>query len=238
MQVRIFQHQEREGPGYLAEALSRHGVDMDLVRIDRGEPVPGQLDDVAGLIFMGGPMSVNDPLRWVADELALIRRAAECGLPVLGHCLGGQLIAKALGGRVAPMGYREIGWHPVERLPSPTGEDWLGALPERFDVFHWHGEAIEPPPGAVPLLRSARCEVQAFAMDNLLGLQCHIEMTPIMVREWVELFGAEIVPSPSVQSAADMLDALDARTQALNRVADVLYGRWLRELTGARRFST
>lgn len=101
--LRIFRHLACEGPGYLADFLRRQGK----IYIDQGREVPTRLDDVLGLVFMGGPMSVNDPLPWVELELDLIRRAASQRLPILGHCLGGQLISKALGGTVAPGSVKE-----------------------------------------------------------------------------------------------------------------------------------
>ena len=110
----IFRHIACEGPAYLAEVLDHHAVPWRLVKIDAGEPVPDTLDDCSGLVFMGGPMSVNDPLPWIEQELALIRRAQAGNMPVLGHCLGGQLICKALGGTISANPVKEIGWHPRE----------------------------------------------------------------------------------------------------------------------------
>lgn len=224
--VYIFRHVACEGPGYLGEVLARAGLDTRLIAIDAGDVVPTEIAGAAALVFMGGPMSVNDPLPWIDAELALIRAAHAAGMPVLGHCLGGQLIAKALGGEVRPHTVKEIGWHVVERMRDDS--PWLAGLPRRFEVFHWHGETYSLPAGATPLLRSAWCEQQAFAAGNTLALQCHVEMTAAMVREWTELNHEELSPSSaSVQSPAQLLDALPARIAALHEIADVLYGRWL-----------
>ncbi|MDE2089781.1 MAG: type 1 glutamine amidotransferase [Gammaproteobacteria bacterium] len=227
--LRIFRHAPAEGPGYLAEVLERRGIPYQLVAVDRGEAVPDAVDGVAGLVFMGGPMSVNDPLPWINDELRLIRRAAQQRLPILGHCLGGQLISKALGGKVGPNPVKEIGWYPVERIDNAAATDWLNGLPDRFEVFHWHGETFTLPPGAVPLLKSAYCTHQGFALDNVLALQCHVEMTADMVAEWAQLSADEIAkPCASVQSAEQMTRDLAARVGALQKMADSLYARWLR----------
>ncbi|UCE88172.1 MAG: type 1 glutamine amidotransferase [Pseudomonadota bacterium] len=229
--VRIFRHLACEGPGYLATWLERQGVPLELVRVDAGAPVPATLDEISGLVFMGGPMSVNDPLPWVAEELRLIQRAAERRLPVLGHCLGGQLIARALGGTVAPGPRREIGWHPVRRTDSAEALEWLGEMPEQFEVFHWHGETFTIPPGASRLLESKWYPNQAFVHDGVLALQCHVEMTVHMVEEWAREYAREIAePSESVQSAEAMTRDLDSRVQSLNAVADVLYARWIANL--------
>lgn len=229
--LRIFRHAPAEGPGYLAEILNRDGIPHQLVAIDQGEPVPGTIDDVSGLVFMGGPMSVNDSLPWIEDEVRLIRRAAQQRLPILGHCLGGQLISKALGGRVGPNPVKEIGWYPVERIDNAAATDWLDGLPVRFEVFHWHGETFTLPPGAVPLLKSDFCAHQAFALDNILGLQCHVEMTADMVAEWARLSADEIAkPSASVQSADQMTRDLRTRIERMQKTADALYARWLRPI--------
>ncbi len=226
--LRIFRHQAHEGPGYLAEVLEREAIPFEVVAVDRGEPVPAGVDDVGGLVFMGGPMSVNDPLRWVADEVELIRRAVGQEVPVLGHCLGGQLLAKALGGVVARAPAPEIGWAPVARVRGAMASPWLERLPECFEVFHWHGEAFTVPEGGELLLASEACPSQAFAVGGALGLQFHVEMTAAMVREWAaRSAGALDDPAPTVQSAAAMSERLDERVAALHEVADRIYAAWL-----------
>lgn len=230
--IRIFRHAAGEGPGYLSEFLNRHSIPYELVRIDKGEAVPRTIDDVSGLVFMGGPMSVNDPLAWIAEELKLIQQAAEARLPLLGHCLGGQLISKALGGTVSANPVQEIGWHPVQIIDAPTSRDWLASLPASFQAFHWHGETFTIPAGATPILRSQYCESQGFVTDNTLALQCHVEMTGGLVCDWAEAARAELVPSASVQTAQQMMQDLAHRVKELNRIADVLYTRWLRPLFG------
>ena len=233
--IRIFRHAAGEGPGYLSEFLDRHSIPYELVRIDKGEAVPQTIDDVSGLVFMGGPMSVNDPLPWVADELKLIQRAAEARLPLLGHCLGGQLISKALGGTVSANPVQEIGWHPVQIIDGPAARDWLTGLPASFEVFHWHSETFTIPAGAAPIMRSRYCERQGFVIDNILALQCHVEMTAGLVCDWAEAARAELVACASVQNAQQMTQDLAHRVTELNRIADVLYTRWLRPLAGSQR---
>ncbi len=223
----IFRHIECEGPGYLADVLEAHGIPWTLVAVDRGEPIPDRLDGYSGLVFMGGPMSVNDDLDWIGRELALIRQAAQVDLPVLGHCLGGQLISKALGGSVGPNPVKEIGWLDVERVDSPAASDWLQDLPPRLPVFHWHGETFTVPDGASLILKSDHCAHQAFVKGNILAMQCHIEMTSDQVPEWAKLYGHELVASESVQNATEMTRDLDRRIAEIRTIADVLYRRWL-----------
>lgn len=231
--VLIFRHAAHEGPGYFAEFLDRRGIAHRLVRIDAGEPVPHSLDGVSGLVFMGGPMSANDRLPWIAPVLALIRRAVDADVPVLGHCLGGQLMARALGGRVTRNRIKEIGWLPVQAVNSPAARPWLNGLAPQFEVFHWHGETFsELPDGAHWILKSRDCRHQAFTLGfKHLAFQCHVEMTPELVRSWARTGSAEIAAtSPTVQSERQMRVNLVARTQRLNRVADVFYSRWIKGL--------
>jgi len=229
----IFRHVDCEGPAYLGHYLARHAIPYEVVAIDRGETIPRDGSAFSGLVFMGGPMSVNDDLPWIREELALIRTAAERRQPILGHCLGGQLIAKALGGKISANPVGEIGWHEVTKTPESTGIDWLTEIPETWTAFHWHGERFSIPEGATPLLASAYCESQAFSIDNILALQCHVEMTPSLVATWIERYPDQIDDStPSIQSSATMLEDIETRVSGLNRIADLLYARWLRPILG------
>jgi GMP synthase-like glutamine amidotransferase len=227
--VAIFRHSRSEGPGYFSQYLEERGVAWRLVRVDAGEPIPGSPDAFAGLVFMGGPMSVNDGLPWIAPSLALIRRAVDTGIPVLGHCLGGQLMSKALGGAVERNPVKEIGWAVVEVEPGRPARDWFGER-ERFLSFHWHGETFSIPSGAERLASSAHCRNQAFALGPHLAMQFHVEMTPSLIRDWARGGAAEIAASrdsPSVQSAEDMERDIDRRADALHAVARSLYDRWI-----------
>jgi len=231
----IFRHIACEGPAYLAEVLDRHAIPWRLVRIDEDEPVPDSLADSSGLVFMGGPMSVNDPLPWIEQELALIHRAQAENMPVLGHCLGGQLICKALGGTISANTVKEIGWHSVRKCNTPAAEKWLADLPDETTLFHWHGETFSIPDGAEVILESEHCPHQAFAIGNTLALQCHVEMMPPMVTEWAALYAHELQEtSTTVQSAEQMTTNLSARILEAQQVADIIYERWLSPLLAER----
>ena len=229
--LHIFRHITCEGPGYLSEVLQREKVPFRLIAIDQGEPLPRHIDDCSGLVFMGGPMSVNDSLPWIGQELALIRMAQSADMPVLGHCLGGQLISKALGGEVTANPLTEIGWHPVRRCNNMTAQHWLDGLPDETTLFHWHGETFSIPTGAEVILENDHCSHQGFAMGNTLALQCHVEMTAAMVSEWSTLYADELDnPAPGVQTAEQMTEGLEQRISEAQQVADVLYQRWLEAL--------
>ncbi len=228
--ILIVTHVDHEGPGYFAQVLDRNSIPYRLVSIGHSEVLPEHPTDFSGLVFMGGPMSVNDPLPWIEPELNLIRRAVAASIPVLGHCLGGQLISKALGGSVTRNRVREIGWYEVEATPAASTA-WFADLPARFRMFHWHDETFSLPAGATQLLRNPHCEQQAFSIGNTLALQCHIEMTEAMVRKWVASAPEEFVHrSSAVQSAAEITRDLPTRIADLQGVADIVYARWLQSI--------
>lgn len=227
--IRIFRHEDWIQPGRVTEYLDTHDVPWELVRIDQGDPVSQSVDDVSGLVFLGGTMSVNDPYPWLADELRLIRLAAARDLPMLGHCLGSQLIAKGLGGSVAPMPAKEIGWFEVSKLDNPVAGDWLGAVPERFEILIWHHDEFSLPPGAAPLYSSEHCPEQAYALGNTVATVAHPEVTAGMLEEWLRLYGYDIEPtSASVQPIARIRDRLAERCSSMHRIfTDRLYDAWL-----------
>jgi GMP synthase-like glutamine amidotransferase len=231
MTILISRHVAHEGPGYLAEFLERHDIAYRVVKIDENEPLPPSIAGFSGLVLMGGPMSVNDDLPWIAPTLALIREAMDAGKPVLGHCLGGQLISKALGGVVSRNPAREIGWLPVQRIDNAQANVWLGDLPREFEVFHWHGETFDLPTGATRILGSAACPNQGFVIDSTLALQCHVEMTADLVRLWARVGREEIAQtSETVQNETQMIADLAARVARLHSVADRLYAPWIARL--------
>jgi GMP synthase-like glutamine amidotransferase len=228
--VGIFRHSPGEGPGYFATFLDAHSVPWTLVRVDAGEAVPASAEDFAGLCFMGGPMSVNDELPWIAPACALICEAVRQGVPVIGHCLGGQLMSKAMGGAVTKNPVKEIGWGKVSRGGTPS-QEWLGNI-ESFEAFHWHGETFSIPPSATRILKSDWCENQAFVLGPHLGMQCHVEMNEAMIRLWNRAWADEkAAPGPSVQRPEEMYVGIDERIAAMRLAADRLYTRWIGGLT-------
>ncbi len=229
--VAIFRHSSTEGPGYFATFLDSRRIPWTIVKVDAGAAVPADPGDFSGMVFMGGPMSVNDELPWIPRVLALVNKAVDADIPVLGHCLGGQLISKALGGRVTRNPVKEIGWGPVSIEDHPVAREWFGPTRE-FSGFHWHGETFSLPPGATRLAASPHCANQAFALGKHLGMQCHVEMTPELIGAWCADWEKERVPaaSPSVQTPEQMHEKLGERVRALHGVADRLYDRWVRGL--------
>ena len=227
--IAIFRHSPGEGPGYFATFLDRHSLPWTLFPIDAGVAMPPAADAFSGLCLMGGPMSVNDALAWIPQELELIRGADRLGIPVIGHCLGGQLMARAFGGTVGRNPVKEIGWGRVAATSAAAqlAADWLGDS-AGFEAFHWHGETFSIPPGATRILGSAHCANQAFVRGPHLGMQCHVEMTETMIRSWCEQWeGENVPPSASVQTPQQMQTGMETRIAAMRAVADRLYTRWI-----------
>ncbi len=177
MNVHVLLHAPFEGLGSIDAWLHKRGASIQYTRFYDSGTLP-DLTGVDFVIAMGGPMSVNDEQQypWLKQEKAFIYKAICQDVPVLGVCLGAQLIANSFGARVFPNRYKEIGWFPIEAVH--TDSDRL-PFPKQTTAFHWHGETFDLPKGAVPLARSAGCENQAFQIGrNVIGLQCHLETTP------------------------------------------------------------
>jgi GMP synthase (glutamine-hydrolysing) len=196
--VLVLRQVAHETTGTLQAALDEAGLESRYV--DLFAEVTARLDlaQAAGLVVLGGPMNVDQTDRYpfLGPEVQWIRRAVESGLPVLGICLGSQLLAKALGARVFPNDTKEIGWYPIELTPA-AAEDRLfrtcweaegtkPMVPKRVTVFQWHGDTFDLPAGAVRLAHGASCAQQAFRYgDFAYALQFHLEMTPEMLDDWL-----------------------------------------------------
>ena len=225
--VAIFRHSPTEGPGYFAAYLDAKEIPWELIKVDEGQSIPANPLDFSGLVFMGGPMSVNDNLPWIPPVLQLIRSAVAQDVPCLGHCLGGQLMSKALGGHVTRNPVKEIGWGSVQAETNTLAKAWLGNTRE-FLSFHWHGETFSIPDGGTRILSSPYCANQAFVLGKHLGMQCHVEMTPEMIRSWCRDWGDEVRhrAAASIQTPEQMEKDLPMRVEDLNAVAAKLYDVW------------
>jgi GMP synthase-like glutamine amidotransferase len=232
--VAVFRFSRTEGPGHFATFLDANDLPWELVRLDQGDPVPGSSEDFAGLGFMGGPMSANDDLPWTQPVLALMRDAVQRAVPVIGHCLGGQLLSRSLGGTVSRNPVKEIGWNHVHVEATPLARSWFGEDLADFHTFQWHGETFTIPTGAERILTGPHCPNQAYvAGERHLGLQCHVEMTPEMIASWCELGWEEIeenLESPAVQSVERIRAEMPERLGALSQTAERLYRRWITNL--------
>jgi GMP synthase-like glutamine amidotransferase len=180
-------HAPQETSGLIGDIIKELGLPFKDVHLYDGEGLPRFTSDLQGLVVMGGPMSVNDLTQYpfLLPEIQLIERLLAADKPVLGICLGAQLIARALGSRVYPNHVKELGWHPVQFLEAADHDPFLFRAPRELEVLHWHGETFDLPKGAQLMARSSRCENQAFRWGrNAYGFQFHFEVTPAMLADW------------------------------------------------------
>lgn len=223
MRTHCFQHVPFEGPGSIEPWLRAAGHEMTTTRLFASARLPDH-DAVDLLVVLGGPMSANDEdaFSWLAAEKRFIRETVASGKPVLGICLGAQLIASAMGARVYRNPVKEIGWFPIQGIPSP--ERTAFGFPPSLDVFHWHGETFDLPPGAIHLARSDGCAHQAFQLGStVIGLQFHLETTPTSARDIVAHCRDELTPARYVQSEQEILAAEPERYASINGLmGDVL----------------
>jgi GMP synthase-like glutamine amidotransferase len=238
--VAILQHHEVVGPGFFEDWLRQHRIDYRLLRLDEGEPVPAPADDFAGICSLGGQMSAIDALPWIGPELELLRAAVAAGVPVIGHCLGGQLLARALGAKVERNPVKEIGWGRVKVAHPQLAREWLGAVADEVEVFQWHGDAFTLPPRATNFLTNRWCGNQAFVIEHggvaHLGMQFHCEATPAIVENWsgddtwYDEVQAERAATggPAVQDAEAMREDLEVRCTAMHVLSARIYARWWR----------
>lgn len=220
MKIACLLHAPFEGPGTIAAWAARRGHEFRTVNVYGDEALP-ELESFDLLVVMGGPMSVHDEagLGWMKREKALVRRCLEAERFVLGVCLGSQMLAEALGGRVYRNRHKEIGWFAVERT---AGSGLLAGLPERFTAFHWHGETYDLPPGTALAARSLGCAVQAFEFEKGLGLQFHLEMTAEGIAALARECAADIGRGPYEQTAEEMVAGSGECAEMAGRMAAIL----------------
>jgi GMP synthase-like glutamine amidotransferase len=237
VRVLVLQHIACEPPGAYEDVLLERGATLTRVELDEGQALPG-LDGVDAVVAMGGPMSVNDEdgFAWLADEKRLIREAAERGVPYWGACLGVQLLASALGGRVYAGPSPEVGLLPVRLTEEGRADPVLGSLPAEFDTLQWHGDTFDLPDGAVLLASSDPYPNQAFRFGNAYGVQFHLEVSVPMAEEWAEVpaYGQYLDRVLGPGSLPQVIgDVAQHEAQMLDH-ARTMFGSWLDATVGAR----
>jgi len=219
--VYAFRHVPFEHPGTIAEALAERRVPCRYVDLYE-KPAAPSCEDAAGLIFMGGPMSVNDDLPYLRQEERIIREAMARRVPVLGVCLGAQLIAKATGSRVYQNPVKEIGWFPVEFTEAASADCLFRGMAGSETVFHWHGETFDLPEGAELLASSGACRHQAFRVGaGVYGLQFHLEVTPAMIADWC----AQDANCGDLRELEGPVDPY-CNQQRMKQLSRQVFGRW------------
>jgi len=234
--ILVLQHLLDDSPGYLATWLAREGLPMEVRCTEAGQDFPESVAEYRALAILGGSMSANDEMPSLRRAEDLVRQAMAAGVPVIGHCLGGQLMARALGARIGSSAASEVGWQPMTVRDGEAARHWFGA-PGRVVVFQWHDEAFALPSGAAPLASSAASEHQAFSIGPHLAMQFHIEIDDTKLRTWLRAAGEHLADAhrrhPStVQSAEQMLLGMDSELAAHQALADRLYARWMSAAVG------
>ena len=226
-EVLIIQHQAGEGPGTIEEELLGAGHKVRKVRVDEGDKVPSEVGPLSGLVVMGGSMGVGDQgkLSHLKDEIALLKQFLAAEKPILGICLGAQLLAAALGTEVAA-GEKEIGWFPVRKLPDAFRDPVLRRLPENFPALMWHGDHFALPKGAVHLLSTDKCTCAAFRHGKkAYGLVPHLEMTAAMVDEMVASSRKKL-ESAGVE-VSGILEDTSENAEPAEELARVMWRAWI-----------
>ncbi|MBC8119618.1 MAG: type 1 glutamine amidotransferase [Burkholderiaceae bacterium] len=239
--ILIIQHEEDTGPGNFEHYLTANGLAFEIARVYARDPMPRSAEPFAGMCSLGGSMSVNDDLSWIDAELALMHDADQRDVPIIGHCLGGQLLAKAFGAQVTRSAMKEIGWGEVEVDDLDLASEWVGDQ-SAYELFQWHGDTFSIPAAGRRFLTSRLCADQAFVIERKrmvhLGMQFHVEMTPQLIRAWstdpngVREINAAIRKQggDGVQRPEDMLSNVEERTQRMEAIARRIYGRWTQGL--------
>ena len=230
--VALLQHDVHQRPGYLLDFLEDWGVPTLTLSPEEGDTVPRRASDFSGIVLLGSEHSVNEPLRWVHDECSLVLDAMASQVPLLGHCFGGQLMARALGAPVRRHAWPDVGWRHLK--PTPHADGLFGSLQD-IVAFNWHHETFGIPAGAQRILFGTHCLNKGFRIGPHLAFQCHFEVTPDIVHAWCAHGQAELARTagPTVQSAADILAQLPLALPRLRQAAQRVYGHWTSQLPGS-----
>jgi GMP synthase (glutamine-hydrolysing) len=226
MRIHYFQHVPFEGLGSIGQWIRARRYHLTATKLYQNEQMP-DMESVDWFIIMGGPMGVHDEdrLPWLKSEKRLIEKAMSTGKAVLGICLGAQLIADVLGARVYPNRSKEIGWFPMELTEAGQRSPLFGFLPERLEVFHWHGDTFDLPAGAVHMARSEACTHQAFVYnERVIGLQFHLESTPKGVEALIQNCSGELANSSYIQAPSQLM-AHPKAFRIINGAMDELLSR-------------
>ncbi len=226
--IAILEYDLDNGPAYFAELLRRKGIPYQHLRIDRGEPAPTSIAPFSGLCLMGGSPSANDDLPWIGEVLTLTLDAIARDIPVIGHCLGGQLLSKALGGTVSASREPEIGWGDCQVEENAAARAWFGDV-QAFPAYQWHFESFSIPDKAIRVLRAVNCSNQGFVIGPHIGFQPHIEVDERVIRVWAEKDRVMLknLRGAGIQTCEQMFAELDPKLAAMRVIAERVYSVWL-----------
>lgn len=224
-------HHPGETIGSIGDVLKKLDLPFREIHLHDGDGLPRNTSDLEGLIIMGGPMNVDeiDKYPFLLQEVNLLEKVIKDKKPVLGICLGAQLIAKALGCNVYPNKTKEVGWHSIALTKEAGVDPILKQAPHQLTVLHWHGDTFDLPSGAIHLARSKKCENQAFRVgENVYGFQFHFEVTPSMVKSWVESKEGQADVKAAGERSEQILLATSAACNALKPVSDRVFAAYFK----------
>ncbi|MBI2985924.1 MAG: gamma-glutamyl-gamma-aminobutyrate hydrolase family protein [Deltaproteobacteria bacterium] len=235
--ILVFQHEPAEELGSFAHLLDEQGIGYSHIRLFGDEIPTESWDEVRALIVLGGSMGVHEEekypfLKW---EKTIIRAAIKNGLPLLGICLGAQLIASAVGAEVYQGNFKEIGWYPISMTLEGEMDSLLGHLPDKAIVFQWHGDSFDLPKGAHRLASSLYYDNQAFRIGrSIYGLQFHLEVTPAMIDRWIDQSWKELAQIPYISPDKIRADTL-VYSQTLKYYGERFFSEFIRRLSIPKR---
>ena len=231
--ILVLQHVKSEGLGIIGKALGQRGIAVDFLKIFKGDRIPKSINGYDGLIVLGGPMGVYEEeiYPFIKDEIALIKNALKNNIPILGICLGAQLLAKAAGADVYKGKKKEIGWYKVELTDEGKREGLFIGLPEEFTVFQWHGDTW----GQISNLSPAKCLASSELFPNQIikigknayGLQFHLEVTAEMIREWIDVNDKELASVKAYINPKKILKDTPENIETIHRYGEIVFLRFL-----------
>lgn len=233
-QVLVIQHVESEGLGTIGNILCKRGFDADFVKVFKSERVPKTIDGYSALIVLGGPMGVYeaDVYPFIKDEIALIKNAIKNNIPILGICLGSQLIAEAGGSDVYKGKKKEIGWYKIKLNDEGKRDGLFIGLPDEFTVFQWHGDTFDAGTDfkSVPSKNLASSDLfpnQIIKIGkNAYGLQFHLEVTEKMINEWIDVNDKELKSVKAYIKPEKILKDTSTHIETLNKYGEVVFSRF------------
>jgi GMP synthase (glutamine-hydrolysing) len=228
--ILVFQHVPYEPLGTLDPLLKQAGFRLRYVNFGRNPGERPSLDGYVALIILGGPMYADDVAAYphLATEIGLIQEALQRDISIMGICLGAQLLAKALGGTVLAGAGREIGWHDVEVTDAGIHDQVLSSFGRRSEVFQWHDDVIELPPGVVHLARSERCAAQAFRYgEHAYGFQFHLEADGALIERWLRVPHNQAVFADGKLDPRHIRDRINDAIQPLMTLSNNTFSRWI-----------
>ena len=226
--IAVLQHVECETLGMMENIFRENNIDFSYIQPFNGDKIPDNLTDFNALIIMGGPMGVYDYAKFpfISDEITLIKNCLHSNKPILGICLGSQLLASALGSNIIPGPVKEIGWYNIHLETQSNNDSLFHDLDDPFSAFLWHGDIFNLPVGATKLASSDLTDCQAFKFGtNAYGLLFHLETTRQIALDMIDKFEDEIKEQNI--TAEFLLNDLDNRIDNLSNIGKIVFTRWV-----------